>query len=164
MNGNATMYWRVMIWGLASLSVMLPALAPAMMVTVKATVTTAPCIINGAQPIEVEFGDVMTTRVDGRNHKTLVRYTLSCSGSPANMMKLQVEGNGAPFDSTVLLTDKAGLGIELYQKDSKLPINSWLNFTQGNPPQLWAVPVKQSGFALTGGEFNANATMKVTYQ
>ncbi|HAT4913351.1 TPA: fimbrial protein [Serratia marcescens] len=134
-------------------------------ITVSVTIVAPPpCIINDDRPIEVEFGDVMTTRVDGDNYKMPVNYTLLCAKASSNAMKLQVQGNVASFDGKVLQTNKAGLGVQLLQGDSKLAVNSWLNFTYPNAPALWAVPVKQSGVTLTGGEFTAGATMKVAYQ
>lgn len=153
---------------LAALLAALPLLAwaaPTATVTVKVTVVAPPpCVINDDRPIDVEFGDVMTTRVDGDNYKMQVNYTLSCPGAPSNAMKLQVKGTGAAFDATVLQTNKAELGIELRQGDSKLAVNDWLNFTYPNKPELWAVPVKQRGATLSGGEFSAGATMEVAYQ
>ncbi|MCO7508689.1 fimbrial protein [Serratia fonticola] len=135
------------------------------LVTIKVTVLAPPpCTINSNRPIEVIFGDVMTTRVDGNNYRMPVNYTLLCTDSAHNAVKLQIQGNGASFDSTLLQTDKAGLGIELQQEGSKLAVNNWVNFTYPNKPVLWAVPVKQSGSTLTGGEFTASATMKVDYQ
>ncbi|AYM91971.1 putative fimbrial protein SteD [Serratia fonticola] len=68
------------------------------------------------------------------------------------------------FDSTVLWTNKNGLGIQLLQGSTKLPVNTWLNFTYPNKPELWSVPVKPSWVTLKGGEFAAGATMKVDYQ
>lgn len=134
-------------------------------VTVKVTVVAPPpCVINDNRAIEVDFGDVITTRVDGAHYRMPVNYTLSCSGETANAMKLQVQGNGAPFDGTVLQTNKEGLGIELQQGSSRLPVNSWLNFSYPDKPELWAIPVKQAGATLTGGEFTAGATMRVDYQ
>lgn len=134
-------------------------------VTVKVTVVAPPpCVINGNRTIEVDFGEVMTTRVDGKNYRTPVNYSLSCSGQSKNAMKLQVQGTGAAFDTTVLKTNKTGLGIQLQQGSSKLAVNGWLNFTYPNTPELWAVPVKQSGVNLSGGEFTAGATLKVAYQ
>lgn len=134
-------------------------------VTVKVTVVAPPpCVINGDRPIDVNFSEVITTRVDGKNYRTPVSYSLSCSGQSKNAMKLQVLGTGAAFDATALQTNKTGLGIQLQQGDSKLALNSWLNFTYPNAPELWAVPVKQSGVTLSGGEFTAGATMKVAYQ
>ncbi|MEN4247688.1 fimbrial protein [Serratia marcescens] len=155
--------WRT----LAGLLTALPLLVWAAATTVTITVTVVappPCVINDDRPIDVAFGDVMTTRVDGDNYKMPVNYTLSCTDASSNAMKLQVKGTGAAFDATVLQTNKAGLGIELRQGDSKLAVNDWLNFTYPNKPELWAVPVKQSGATLTGGEFSAGATMEVAYQ
>ncbi|EPL9180882.1 fimbrial protein [Serratia marcescens] len=150
---------------------LLSALSPAVMasnsaiVTVKVTVIAPPpCTINDDRPIEVDFGDVMTTRVDGKNYRLPVNYTLSCTDSSSNAMKLQVEGVGASFDGTVLRTNKIGLGIALQRGDGKQSINSWMNFTYPNKPELWAIPVKQSGTTLAGGEFSSGATMKVAYQ
>ena len=134
-------------------------------ITVKVTVVAPPpCIINNNQPITVEFGDVMTTRVDGNNYRRPVNYTLSCTAGLPNAMKLQVVGVGASFNGTVLWTTNSRLGIQLLQDSTKLPINTWLNFTYPKKPVLWAVPVKQPSATLTGGEFVAGATMKVDYQ
>lgn len=153
---------------LCGLLVMLPQVAVranSVTITVKVTVLTPPpCTINDNRPIEVEFGDVMTTRVDGDSYRMPVNYTLGCTGASSNAMKLQVQGDGANFDGSVLKTTKTGLGIKLQQGSNKLAINSWLNFTYPNQPELWAIPVKQSGATLTGGEFTAGATMKVDYQ
>ncbi|MDW5512097.1 fimbrial protein [Serratia proteamaculans] len=156
--------WCTLAGMLAALP-MLVCAVPSATVTVKVTVVAPPpCVINDDRPIDVEFGDVMTTRVDGDNYKMPVNYTLSCTGGTSNAMKLQVKGIGAAFDATVLQTNKAELGIELRQGDSKLAVNDWLNFTFPNKPELWAVPVKQRGATLTGGEFSAGATMAVDYQ
>lgn len=167
MNGIVTAQRNVwqMLAGLLAALPMLAWAGPSATVTVKVTVVVPPpCVINDDRPIEVVFGDVMTTRVDGDNYKMAVNYTLSCTSAPSNAMKLQVKGTGAAFDATVLQTNKAGLGIELRQGDGKLAVNDWLNFTYPNKPELWAVPVKQSGATLTGGEFSAGATMAVDYQ
>jgi len=130
-------------------------------ITVKVTVMEPPCTINDNRPIEVEFGDVMTTRVGGDNYRKQVSYSLSCS---SNMLKMQIQGAPAAFDSTILHTNKTGLGIKLQQGNNTLVINKWLNFTNQNKPELWAVPVKQNGVSLTGGDFTAGAMMKIEYQ
>lgn len=128
------------------------------------TIVAPPCVINDNRPIEVEFGDVMTTRVDGNNYRMPVNYTLDCKNAPSSAMKLQVKGTGAGFDGTVLQTSNSALGIKLQAGATKLPVNTWMNFISSNKPELWAVPVKQSAATLTGGEFTAVATMNVDYQ
>lgn len=160
--------WRTLSCVLAALP-MLAWGGASVKVTVKVTVVAQPCEINGGRPIEVAFGDVMTTEVDGKNYRrTAVEYTLSCPEGASSDMKLQIAGGGAIFDPDVLQIkpDELGLlmGIELQQGSTKLPINKWLSFTYPNKPELWAVPVKKSGATLKGGEFTAVATLKVDYQ
>lgn len=154
--------WYTLVKMVVTFPIVVWAAAPT--VTVKVTVMTPTCVINEDRPIQVEFGEVMTTRIGDDNYKMPINYTLSCTGSTSNALKLQVKGTGATFDSTVLKTNNSSLGLELRQGDEKLVINSWLNFNRSNPPVLWAVPVKQTGAILTGGEFSASATMAVDYQ
>ncbi|MBH2669683.1 fimbrial protein [Serratia marcescens] len=163
MNEAMTRYRQVFVSFLLS---SIPLLAhTATTVTVKVTVVAPPpCVINGNRTIEVDFDEVMIAQIDGKNYRMPVNYSLSCSGQSKNAMKLQVQGTGAAFDTTALKTNKTGLGIQLQQGSSKLALNSWLNFTYPNTPELWAVPVKQSGVTLSVGEFTAGATMKLDYQ
>jgi type 1 fimbria pilin len=147
---------------LAALPLMATADTP---LTVKVTVTAPPpCIINDDRPIEVAFGEVMTTRVDGGNYTMPVDYTLSCTDASDKTVLLWVAGTGAAFDSTVLKTNVPGLGIKLLQDEKPLPIYMAVKFTYPNKPALYAVPVKQSGVTLTTGEFSAAATLSVMYQ
>lgn len=133
-------------------------------VAIKVTVLAVPCTVNDNKAIEVNFGDVMTTRVDGKNYREQISYTLSCSAGASKAMKLQVQGTGAAFDSELLNTTVSGLGIRMQNGSSNLPVNQWVNFTYPDKPALWAVPVKQTGVTLSGGKFTAAATLKVTYQ
>lgn len=133
-------------------------------VTVKVTVVAPPaCVINDNKAIAVEFGNVMMTRLDGSQYRRPVNYTLDCRGAPSGAMRIQIQGNGAAFDGSVLQTSTSGLGIRLQQGSAQLAINSWLNFTYPQKPTLWAIPIKQPGVTLTGGDFTAVATMKVDY-
>lgn len=134
-------------------------------ITVKVTmVAPPPCIINDNRPLEVEFGDVITSKVDGINYRMQVNYTLSCDAAASNAMQLEVHGNGASFDNTVLQTNKDGLGIKLMRGGEDLPVNTWVPFTYPNVPDMWVIPVKEAGVALTTGEFSAAASMRVSYQ
>ncbi|CAI1617611.1 fimbrial protein [Serratia fonticola] len=165
---NGTLRYRKVSCLLCGVLATLPLMAGAAdtaTITVKVTVLAPPpCTVNNNSVIEVPFGNVMTTHVDGTSYRVPVNYTLSCSKGASNAMKLQVQGNGASFDSTLLQTSKDGLGIELQQGNTKRAINSWLTFTYPYKPDLWAVPVKQPGVKLSGGQFRAGATMKVDYQ
>ncbi|CAI2006923.1 Minor fimbrial protein prsF precursor [Serratia fonticola] len=165
---KGTMQYRRTVCLLCGMLVTLPQIATganSTTITLKVTVIQPPpCTINNNQPIEVEFRDVMTTRVDGNNYRMPVDYSLSCTTASTSALKLQVQGNVASFDSEVLETNREGLGIKLLQDSNKLVINSWLNFTPPNTPKLWAVPVKQNNVTLKAGEFRAGAIMKVDYQ
>lgn len=167
MKGTLTRH-RHVIRMLISLLTTLPMLALASntaMLTVKVTVFVAPCVINNNNPIEVEFDDVMTTRVDGKNSRKQIIFALECKGAQSSAMKLKVKGPGASFDGTLLqVRENSSLGIELQNGATKFPVNTWLNFTYPNKPELWAVPVKKNGATLRGGEFTAGATMAVDYQ
>ncbi|BEM02411.1 exotoxin (plasmid) [Serratia marcescens] len=136
--------------------------------TIRVTVTVIappPCVINNNNLIEVNFGsDVITTRIDGSYKKQPVVYSVECKNAPSNAMKLLIQGNSASFDGEVLQTNKDGLGVALLRNGNRQPINSWVNFTYPNLPTLEAVPVKQAGATLSGGEFSAGATMQVAYQ
>ncbi|CAI1962550.1 MULTISPECIES: fimbrial protein [Serratia] len=138
----------------------------ATMVSVKVTVLAPlPCVINGNQPIEVNFGDeVMTTRVDGENYRTLVDYSVTCDKPEKNGMRLLIAGTGAVFDGKLLQTNVGSLGIAFLNNDARIELNSWQNFTFPVLPKLEAVPVKQANATLPTGEFTASATLRVDYQ
>lgn len=150
------------------MAAMFPALLPAATtVTVKVTVVEAPpCVINNNQTIEVNFGNVMTSRIDGSNYEQTLYYTLSCTGNASNALKMQIVGTqaGSGFTGNVLQTDAAGLGIALRNGGSAMALNSWTNFTYPTLPVLTAVPVRAAGAGLSGGDFSASATMRVEYQ
>lgn len=158
---------RVVIYQVVSVLAMLATISFAQAitsVTVNVTVILPPCVINDDHPIEVEFGEVMTTRVDGVNYRMPIDYTLDCGDASTNSLKLQVQGNSASFDSSVLQTSVEGLGIRIQNGTTTLPMNEGLNFVYPEKPVLWVVPVKKVGTTLPAGEFTAVSTMKVDYQ
>lgn len=128
-------------------------------------VAPPPCVINGNNAISVDFGsDMLAGRIDGVNYEKPINYTLECTGATSSSLKLQFQGSGAGFDSTVLTTSKTDLGVELRSDGSKLSLNSWLLFTAPARPELTAVLVKSSGSTLSGGAFTATSTLLVDYQ
>ncbi|MGO2146013.1 MAG: fimbrial protein [Serratia bockelmannii] len=136
-------------------------------VTVKVTIMAPlPCTLNANKQINVDFGDeIMTTRIDGKEYRQPVNYELDCKGQAKNAMKLQIKGDGAVYDGTVLRTSRDGLGIAFEQQPGKkLPINSWVNFNYPDLIDLFAVPVKKSGADLKTGAFTASAMLRVDYQ
>ncbi|HBE9081977.1 TPA: fimbrial protein [Serratia fonticola] len=136
-------------------------------VTVKATVLNPPsCVINGNQPIEVNFGDeVMTNKVDGKNYMQRVKYSLQCTGGDTNALRLQIQGEPTGFNPAALATaQQSNLGIELWANAVRFPVNSWLDFTYPYTPVIQAVPVKKTGTTLAAGKFSAVATLKIDVQ
>ncbi len=137
------------------------------MVTVKATVLDPPsCVINGNQPIEVNFGDeVMTNKVDGKNYMQPVEYSLQCTGGNTDALRLQIQGEPTAFNPAALVSiQQSNLGIELWANSARFPVNSWINFTYPSAPVLQAVPVKKTGTTLAAGKFSAVATLKIDVQ
>lgn len=123
-----------------------------------------PCIINGGQKIDIDFGEIMSTRIDGIAYKKPVNYTIACEKMPSQAMKMSVEGNPASFDSQSLATNIDGLGVAVILDGSKLPIGKIVNFEYPNAPQFSVVPVRDMTKTLKGDDFEATATLLIAYQ
>lgn len=136
--------------------------------TITGNIVEPDCVINNNQQIVVDFGEVLTTRIDGSNYETPIVYTLSCANLIRNTLKINIKGTGASFDSQLYMTDVTGLGIQVYGagKAVIVPNSGTLNFTYAanSPPALYAVPVKQTSATLPNGVFNGSATMVFSYQ
>ena len=134
--------------------------------TIRAVIIAPPpCVINSGSTLDVPFGnDLLTSRVDGVNYRRDVPYTVICDSPFNNAMKLELKGTGASFDSGVLVTRKPDLGVKLFVNGADWPLNTAVNFTHPNFPVVQAVPVKRAGSSLTGGAFDAAATLVVDYQ
>jgi type 1 fimbria pilin len=134
--------------------------------TIRAVIIAPPpCVINSGTTLNVPFGnDLLTSRVDGVNYRRDVPYTVTCDSPFSNALTLELKGTGASFDSGVLMTRKADLGVKLFVNGVAWPLNRTVNFTYPNFPVVQAVPVKRAGSTLTGGAFDATATLVVDYQ
>ena len=134
--------------------------------TIRAVIIAPPpCVINSGSTLDVPFGnDLLTSRVDGVNYRRGVPYTVTCSAPFSNALTLELRGTGAAFDSRVLVTRKPDLGVKLFINGAEWPLNTVVNFTYPNVPVVQAVPVKRPGSTLTGGAFDAAATLVVDYQ
>ncbi|MBB6117914.1 type 1 fimbria pilin [Rahnella inusitata] len=125
------------------------------------------CTIDNNQRIDVNFGDRLgISKLDGVNYRQLINYQVTCDavGRGNSTLMLILEGKVAGFDSLALLTDKSDLGIRIYQNDKPFTPNSTLKIDPANPPQLEAVPVKNTGATLTEGSFDAWVTLRADYQ
>lgn len=134
-------------------------------VNVDVTVIAPPsCVINNDRVIDVNFGDVLTDKVDGVNYKVEVDYTINCSRLSNNALTLEISGGGASFNNEVLKTDVDNLGVRVVLGGANYIINEKKRFTYPNKPKLEVVPVKKAGVNLSGGKFTSVATLSVAYQ
>ena len=121
-----------------------------------------PCVVNAAGTLNIPFGTgLLTTRINGVNYSKPVPYTVTCGPQPTNFMTLKLTGTGAGFDSSALGTSKSNLGIRLLVGGAAWPLNTTVNFTYPNLPNVKAVLVKKTGSTLAGGAFSASATLVV---
>ncbi|WP_025858656.1 fimbrial protein [Pseudomonas sp. CHM02] len=134
--------------------------------TIRAVIIAPPpCVINNGTTLNVPFGnDLLTSRIDGVNYRRGVPYTIRCDSPFSNAMTLELKGTGAAFDNRVLVTRKPDLGIKLFVNGADWPLNTAVNFTHPTFPVVQAVPVKRAGSKLTGGAFDATATLVVDYR
>ncbi|MDD2047816.1 fimbrial protein [Pseudomonas putida] len=134
-------------------------------VTITGVVYAAiPCVINKNAPISAPFGDVQTAGIDG-NYKTItLEYTLDCSRSASNELRMQVRGTPA-FDPALLqVPDHDSLGIALKKDGARLAVNTWADFDTRKQPVLQAVLVKRENSEIKAGAFKASATLVVDYR
>lgn len=137
------------------------------MITVNVAINAAPCEINHNQNIDVDFGsDIAVTDVATGMVKKTIGYELDCSNMDiAKSLKMTIQGTGADFDTDVLKTSVADLGVQIQANGSEYPLNTALNFANAETkPTLTALLVQKSGARLQTGAFTAGATMMVDYQ
>lgn len=123
-----------------------------------------PCKINNGNMITVDFGEVMSTRIDGDKYKKDIIYTAECTKMPTNAMKLSINGKTASFDNNALETNIGGLGVRILYQGRTLAVGQEVKFTYPQFPELAAVPVRDMSATLTGGAFEAVATLQLDYQ
>ncbi|WP_233429642.1 fimbrial protein [Enterobacter asburiae] len=128
-------------------------------------VEAPPCIVNGGEPVVVDFGsEVMTTRIDGTEYKKRIAFTLDCREAVSPGQQLRITGGtAAAFDPQAIAGEQPGFGIALYEGSHRYTPGDWLPFTDPAVPELYAVPVKQDGVTLSGGAFSILASLVVAY-
>ncbi|MGN7915782.1 fimbrial protein [Enterobacter sp. 22466] len=129
-------------------------------------VANASCTFSSDTPIQVNFGDVYITDIDGGSYKTKLPYSLTCKGdADGKSIEMQLKGTSASFDDNVLQTDVKGLGIKLLQNNNQIKPNDWFLINPDSPPDLEAVVVKDAAATFSNGQqFNAAATLVVDYR
>ncbi|CAI1221764.1 TPA: fimbrial protein [Serratia fonticola] len=145
------------------------AVAAPLYITLGGTLIVTPpeCTVNGNSITDIPFGEVHETLIDGVNYKrTPIAYGLSCTNVYSNALKMKLSWNNVTLGGgSAVQTNRANFGLAIYQNTTRLNNNTVINFTNGTPPVLYAVPVKPTGTILTdGGSFTGTLTMQVEYQ
>ncbi|WP_437611681.1 fimbrial protein [Erwinia sp. V71] len=158
-------YIAMMVMTVALLVVARPAEAAAQqLITLNVTLVAPACEINEGRPIQVDFGDnLQAPRIDGQNYMQRIRYQLSCPDSRTAGLTLTLSGEPAVFDSTVLTSSMADIGIRVLHNGMPMALNQPVSLDMHQLPQLHAVPVKRDGATLAKGRFSATATLRAGY-
>ncbi|GDX05305.1 exotoxin [Buttiauxella sp. A111] len=117
------------------------------------------CTIPGNSIIYVDLGDkILNSRINGLNYLTDFSIPLSCTGSPAGV-NMSINGTEASFGNKVLKASKDGLGVRFIRNGASQPINSWFAVDYRQSVALQVAPVREAGSVISGGYFNATATV-----
>lgn len=127
-------------------------------------VLSRPCTINNGNLITIDFKDVVEKDIDKGTYIKPIDYSLNCRGVLNPAMRMSITGIGASFNSEFLKTNFDNLAIEFKYDTSRFPLKNKIKYFYKNPPKLYAVLVKRSSSMIPGGEFTANATLKVEYE
>lgn len=149
-------------------------------ITVNVEVTVPPCVVNGGNPVEVNFGNIPVDRVNDSQYRVVKNLTIICSyyqGLP--FIKLTGNTLTNNNDGNVLATTTPNFGIALYQGEgvtNKLMIGNGASgagyqvakgLTNVNTANsvftFTAVPFKSGSATLAAGEFSATASMTLSY-
>lgn len=153
---------------MATLSVIQPqARADTTNLNLTLTIYTQPeCTLKGSTSLNVSFGDVQQGLIDGSYKRMPIDYGLVCTSMASTALKMTLGWTNATLGGGASIqTNRRNLGIAIYRDNTRLNNNTSLNFTNGNPPALYAVPVKPSGMMLTdGGSFSGTMTLMLDYQ
>ncbi|MFP2428872.1 fimbrial protein [Enterobacter ludwigii] len=134
--------------------------------TVTGTLVETPdCTVNNNNTITVNFGEVITTQIDGTEYKkTTIPYTLTCNSLAQQGLRMTLTGTASPVGSSYFATNRSQLGIKITYGDSVISPNDSLTFNYGTTPVLYAIPYSSNAAALTTGVFYGSATMVLSYQ
>lgn len=137
---------------------------PSTTVKVSVKVQEVPCHINSDKEISVEFGTVLSSKLDSVAKQ--IPLDITCDNTPTGNVNLEVKGNSATFDSSALLTDVNELGVKFYSsRDSLMKLNETYEVSGLSKSSavgsfyIVAKLTKKNGATLSGGDFNSSATL-----
>ncbi|MBK0469657.1 fimbrial protein [Klebsiella aerogenes] len=137
---------------------------PSTTVKVSVKVQEVPCHINNDKEVSVEFGTVLSSKLDSVAKQ--IPLEITCDNAPTGTVKFKIKGNSAAFDSSALLTDVDVLGVKFYSSsDSLMKLNETYDVSSLSKSIvisnfcIVAKLTKKDGATLSGGEFNSSATL-----
>lgn len=134
-------------------------------ITVTVTVSANNCRVNENQAVKAEFGTVQVSELSKASANVAV--TVACDEVPAGTLSMAIKGTGTSFNAQALETDVPGLGITLTSPlSTTLDLNTFYDVTdtfglssKTGSFNLTAHLASDGKTELTGGEFNASATL-----
>lgn len=141
------------------------ATAGATTIDVSVTVMESSCTINDGKTITVDFGSVMVNQINEATAS--VPITISCDEVPSGTLSMAVNGTASSFNTKALETDVSDLGITLMSPSKDmLDLNTFYDVSnvfglssKVGSFNLTAHLVSNDGSTITGGAFNASATL-----
>ncbi|CAI1172611.1 long polar fimbrial protein LpfD [Serratia quinivorans] len=129
------------------------------------------CVVNEGQLINVEFGEISGSNLDGKSYPQSIPVRFQCEGGSFEdgtlNIKLAVSGTPAPFTNNAFKTDKTDLGIEIKHNGQLVIPNEFYpvpNIGNGGSWNLVAAPLANGSKEIAEGEFNASATIVAAFE
>lgn len=129
------------------------------------------CVVNEGQLINVEFGEIGGSNLNGASYPQSIPVRFQCEGGSFEdgtlNIKLAVSGTPAPFSNNAFKTDKTDLGIEIKHNGQLVIPNEFYpvpNIGNGGSWNLVAAPLANGGKEIAEGEFNASATIVAAFE
>ena len=123
------------------------------------TLVAVECSVNNGKREIVDFGDTVGIhRIDGNNYEQPIPFSLDCknyTGGNMPHMTLTPEGMVTTFNEAAVSTNVKGLGIEIRNNGTALPLNKVIDLDYSSLPMLTAVPVADPSVDLKDGTFTA---------
>lgn len=129
------------------------------------------CVVNEGQLINVEFGEISGSNLNGSSYPQHIPVQFQCAGGSFEdgslNIKLAVSGAAASFNDNAFKTNKSDLGIQLTHNGELVIPNVFYpvpNIGNGGSWNLLAVPLANGNKENDEGEFNASATIVASFQ
>lgn len=114
--------------------------------------------------MDVRFGNIAITRVDGEHYRRVIPYQINCPGANPNTlwrMRLTLKGSHTDFEPKVVQSSVPDLGIKVLLGGTALTPDEprLIEISPTAMPLLEAVPVKRAGSDLPSIAFTASALL-----